>query len=174
MSRKWHTQQCAENSTETKTVLVLPTPHRRSKNNRMVIVGQSFPGLFGHKQVRSVTFALKLNKLNSPTGQFSSEQRAHTFTTYLFIMRHKQRRAWWVSKPIVGETTIRLSRIFIKRLYSRNGWWCRLDFNCFVTFPSFALLPVAEFTQRDLYNNNRYKVNVFTNFLDVEVFQDGA
>ena len=33
MSRKWHTQQCAENSTETKTVLVLPTPHRRSKNN---------------------------------------------------------------------------------------------------------------------------------------------
>ena len=34
MSRKWHTQQCAENSSETKTVLVLPTHHRRSKNNK--------------------------------------------------------------------------------------------------------------------------------------------
>ena len=39
MYRKWNTQQCAENSTETKIVLVLPTPHRRSKNNPVYSFG---------------------------------------------------------------------------------------------------------------------------------------
>ena len=44
MSRKWHTQ-CAENSTETKTVLVLPTPHRRSKNNQIEVVATTLNSL---------------------------------------------------------------------------------------------------------------------------------
>ena len=34
-----HTQQCAENSTPTKMVLVLPTPQRSPNNERIIIYG---------------------------------------------------------------------------------------------------------------------------------------
>ena len=38
-STKWHTQQCAENLTPTKIVLVLPTPQRSPNNKRIIIYG---------------------------------------------------------------------------------------------------------------------------------------
>ena len=36
MSRKWHTQQCGENSTLSKTVLVSPTPQKSANNNTKI------------------------------------------------------------------------------------------------------------------------------------------